>query len=249
MRVHLRIIFGMIGLLVLLICLFNQTQKDGNLPLVAIANYGPHSSLTASIQGIKDELQRHGYIENKTVRYKIVDVGFDPTLIPQMIMTLKRIQPQVMVVTTTPVAQYAKGSVKYIPLVYNVITDPVAAGLIHHPNQSHENMTGSSDQQDLGLLLDFAKRLIPDATRVGILYSSGEAYDMALVRMMRKAAHHVHLNVVAVPVGEARDVPLSMQQFNDAVDFIYVGGSGSIQPTLPAIVSESNKMKIPVFNL
>jgi len=35
---------------------------------------------------------------------------------------------------------------------------------------------------------------------------------------------------------------------NGKVDFIYVGTSGAIQPALPAIVSEADRMNIPVFN-
>jgi putative ABC transport system substrate-binding protein len=234
--------------LVVMVSMFSKTQKSA-LPLVAIANLGPHSSLDASIQGIKDELTQQGFIEHETVRYAVVDVGFDASLIPQMIAHLKSQHPQVMVVTTTPVAQYAKGTIKHIPLVYNVVTDPVAAGLIDKPNESLGNMTGSSDRQHLNVLLSFAKALIPQASRVGILYSTAEMNDLALVNMMKKAAQGAHMQVVAIPVDQTRDIPLLMQHFNQAVDLIYVGGSGTLQPTLPVIVSEGNKMKIPVFNL
>jgi putative ABC transport system substrate-binding protein len=40
-----------------------------------------------------------------------------------------------------------------------------------------------------------------------------------------------------------------MQEFKNKVDFIYVGTSGPIQPTLPTIVAEARKMHIPVFNV
>lgn len=235
-------------LIVSLMMLFPRANKT-NLPLVAIANYGPHSSLEASIQGMKDELSNQGYIEDKTIRYERVDVGFDPALIPHMIMNLKSHHPRVLVVTTTPVAQYAKGTVKDIPLVYNVITDPVAAGLLNAANASQGNMTGSSDKQDISLLFDFAKRLLPHASNVGVLYSTAEANDMALVAMMKQAAKHTHMHVMALPIDQPRDIAVTMQKFKHQVDFIYVGASGAIQPALPVIASESQKMRIPVFNL
>ncbi|MDF1684155.1 MAG: ABC transporter substrate-binding protein [Legionellaceae bacterium] len=235
-------------LMVSLMMLFPRENKT-NLPLVAIANYGPHSSLEASIQGIKDELSNQGYIEHKTIRYEVTDVGFEPSLIPQMIMNLKSHHPSVFVVTTTPVAQYAKGTVKDIPLVYNVITDPVAAGLLNATNASQDNMTGSSDKQDMRLLFDFAKRILPHASNVGVLYSTAEANDMALVAMMKQAAKNSHMHVLAMPIDQARDISVSMQKFKHHVDFIYVGASGAIQPALPVIAAESKKMGIPVFNL
>ena len=199
-------IFILISLLVIMIVFFSQ-EKKSMLPLVAIANYGPHSSLTASINGLKYELEQQGFIDNKTVRYEIVDVGFDAALIPQMMMNLKSHHPAVLVVTTTPVAQYAKGAIQDIPLIFNVITDPVAAGLITKKNQSNENITGSSDKQNLTLLFDFSKRLLPQAHRVGVLYATAEANDIALVSMMKKAALVSGLDVVAVPVDQVRDIP------------------------------------------
>jgi putative ABC transport system substrate-binding protein len=224
-------------------------KKTDNLPIVAIANYGPHVSLEASIAGIKEELTRVGFIEGENIQYEISDVGFDAALIPQMITKLKNQSPKVMVVMTTPVAQFAKGTIKEIPLVYSVITDPVAAGLLENEDIPKDNVTGSSDKQDLVMLLKFSKKFLPQAYRVGLLYASSEINDIALVTMMQQAAQQLHMEVVAIPVDQARDVPLRMQSFKDKVDFIYVGTSGPIQPTLPIIASEASKMGIPVLNV
>lgn len=222
--------------------------KD-KLPLVAIANFGPHASLDASIQGIKDELARNGYIEQHNLRYEIVDVGFDASLIPQMLAHLKNQHPKVLVAMTTPVAQYAKGMIQDVPIIYSVITNPVNAGLIASPQTPDTNMTGSSDKQDLALLLDFAKTLLDKPKRVGILYSTAESNDLALLKMLKEAANKHQMQVVAVPIAEARDVPLAMQKFKNKADLIYVGGSGAIQPTLPVIAALSREMGIPVFNM
>lgn len=235
---------GIVGLAVLM-----GVKKNSHLPIVAIANYGPHVSLDTSIKGIQEELAKQGFIENKTVHYEIVDVGFNPALIPQMIGKLKQDKPKVIVVMATPVAQYAKAQVHDIPLVFNVITDPQAAGLIKQSDKPDANMTGSSDRQDLRLFLGFVKTLMPKAKRIGLLYATSETNDMALLQMMREAADKMHMTVVAVPVGEAREVPLRMKAFQDKVDFIYVGASGPIQPTLPAIAQEAQAMGIPVFNV
>ena len=110
-------------------------------------------------------------------------------------------------------------------------------------------MTGSSEKQDMQAVLGFAKTLLPNLKRVGLLYGTGESNDLALVKMMQKAAQDLNLEVVAVPVSQARDVPIAMQQFKGKADLIYVGSSGPIQPTLPVIAAESRKMQIPVINV
>ncbi len=235
--------------LLMLAMIFGCTKPHANLPLVAVANYGPHASLQASIDGMKEALAKLGYVENKTVRYEIQDVNFEPALIPQMIVNLKSKNPAVMVVITTPVAQLAKGMIKGIPLVYGVVTDPVDAGLLEKPNESSKNITGSSDRQDLHAFLGFAKQILPKTTRVGLLYASSETNDLTLVKMMKVAAKESNVQVLAVPVDSAREVPLAMQAFKNQVDVIYVGASGPIQPTLPVIAAVASKMQIPVMNV
>lgn len=232
-----------------LIYLGNKNKLNSDIPLVAIANWGPHSSLEETINGIKEELIQEGFVENKNIRIKVTDVGFDSSLIPQMVMQLKGLHPNVMVTIGTPVSQVVKTTVKDIPLVFSVITDPVEAGLIKEADKADPMMTASSDKQNLEMLLIFAKKLIPNASRVGILYATSEANDIALVKMLKDAAAKTGMSVVALPVNQARDVPMQMRLFKDQVDFIYVGASGPIQPTLPAISAEADKMHIPVLNV
>lgn len=39
-----------------------------------------------------------------------------------------------------------------------------------------------------------------------------------------------------------------MQMLKHKADFLYVGTSGAIQPTLPTIVANAKKMHLPIFN-
>lgn len=217
----------------------NSIAKQ-SLPLIAIANYGPHSSLNESIVGLKKELELQGYIEHKNIEYLVIDVGFDTALIPQMILNIKNKLPKVIVAQTTPVTQFAKHAVKDIPLIFTAITDPVAAGL--------QDLRGSSDRQDLRAMLQFARLLMPKANRIGLLYSTAEANDLALVNMMKEATTAENMQLICIPVEHARDVALRMQAFKNKVDIIYVGVSGVIQPSLPAIAAGAKNMGIAVIN-
>lgn len=224
------------------------TPSASSLPIIAIANWGPHSSLQDTIRGIEDELSQLGLRENQDFVFETLDVNFEPTLIMQMLAKLKASNPEVLVAISTPVAQAAKNSVKNIPIIFADVTDPIDAGLIHPNGQPYQNMSGASDKQDLIVFLQFAKKVLPQAKRIGLLYATGEANDAALVKMMEQAAQSYGMEVISIPVEHAREVALNMQALKGKVDFIYVGVSGTIQPSLAAIASEANKMGLPVFN-
>jgi putative ABC transport system substrate-binding protein len=90
--------------------------------------------------------------------------------------------------------------------------------------------------------------MLPKAYRIGVLYSTAESNDQALLKMLSTASNLKNMQLVSVAIDQPRDVQVRMQKFKDKVDFIYVGTSGPIQPTLPVIIAEANKMNIPVFN-
>lgn len=234
---------------ILLLTFFVTSQTNDNkntLPLIAIANYGPHSSLQETIDGMKEELTNLGYIENQNIRYEIADVNFETSLIIQMLNKLKSSKPDILVTLSTPIAQSAKNMIKDIPIIFTDVTDPEEAGLISKDPNS--NITGASDRQNLKLMLQFAQQLLPTAKTIGVLYSTGEANDISMVNMLKESAKSLDIEVLAIPVEHTRDVVSRMRLFKNKADFIYTGSSGAIQASLPAIVSVAESMKLPVFN-
>ncbi|MDR2780922.1 MAG: ABC transporter substrate-binding protein [Holosporaceae bacterium] len=229
------------------VTLFFNYEKKKNLPVVAIANYGPLKDLEVSIRGIRDELASSGFIENENIKIVIADIAFDHSLIPQTISNLKNSDPKVMVVVSTAIAQFAKGKIKDIPLVFHAITDPVAAGLLKDIEHSGSNITGSSDMQNLEILLEFVKTILPNAKTIGLLCLTSDSNDTTLVEMMKKTAPSFGLSVIAIPVDQVRDIPVCLQKFIGKVDLIYVGASG-LHAAMPIISFEASKMNIPVFD-
>ncbi|MDR2067520.1 MAG: ABC transporter substrate-binding protein [Holosporaceae bacterium] len=220
--------------------------KKEDLPLVAIANYGPLKDLELSIRGIRDELSDNGFIDGKTVRIEVADVACDLSLIPQTVMSLKNRNPKVMVLVSTPVAQFARGKIRDIPLVYDAVTDPVESGLIADRSGVDGNMTGSADMQNLDVILKFIKTIFPKAKTIGLPYLTAESNDAALLKMMEAAAPKFGLSVAPIPVDQMRDVPVRMRSVDGNVDCIYMG-AGGLLAVMPAIASEAQKMGVPVF--
>ena len=231
------------------VLLFVQTRffSPSSIPVVAIANYGPHETLADTIAGFKSQLQAEGFTEGEDVQLIMMDVGFQPALIPQMIAHLTAKKPTALVTLTTPVTQMAKGMVHDTPIVFAAIADPVATGVLAQSDQPHQNITGSSDQQNMDAFLAFAQAVMPDLDAIGLLYTSSESNDEALKDSLERYAQARGMRVVAVPVEQGRDIPVRMQALKGQVQALYVGHSGIIQPALPAIAAEAKKMRLPLF--
>ena len=252
--VHLLVIFNrvvhlFIAIPVLLLALLSFSfQADAAAPnhitKIAIANYGPHASLEETIRGVKQGLADLGYQENKNIKYEVLHINFDKTLLPQMLAKIKSSKPDVVVSLSTPVSQAAKHYFKDLPVVFVDVTDPISAGLTHQAN-----LTGVSEKQDIAGVITFAQQILPSVKKIGLLYSTGDDNDQALLHLFQKVAIQKNIELVALSIDQPRDIFVRMQVFKTKrVDFIYVGTSGPIQPSLPIIASIANQQSIPVFN-
>ena len=130
---------------------------------IAIATFGDHPQLNDSIAGFKKQLAAEGYVEGKDVTYQMSHTNFDLTLVPQMIAKLKADKPKLMFTITTPVTQVAKKALagSGIPVIFAAVTDPVAAKLTPSWEAGDTGITGASDLQDMGAVMNFAHSWCP----------------------------------------------------------------------------------------
>jgi putative ABC transport system substrate-binding protein len=223
-------------------------------PLIAIVNYGPHPTLDQSIEGVLKGLDASGLQSGRDYVIEQWHGSFDRTLIPTILQQALSKNPQALVTLTTPVTLMAK-QLSTVPVFFLAVTDPDDTSITQPDSRTAKEapILGLSDRQDMNEVVAFILKLWPNAKRIGMLYAPSEPNDVALLRMARKAVqHHAEqhpgLSLVFVGVDHPRDIPLRVQSMEGKVDVLYVGTSGPIQPSLPAIASEARRIGIPIVN-
>lgn len=217
---------------------------------IGIANFGEHPQLNAAVAGFKKALAENGYVDGKDVVYTESHTNFDASLVPQMIAKLQAEQPKLMYTVTTPVSQIAKKALagSGINIVFSAVTDPVAAKLVPSWEAGDEGMTGATDLQDVKAVMEFTKKLLPNAKRFGVPYNPGEANDVALVEKIKEAAPAAGFEVVEVGIDNVNDIQQRIASLAGKVDVIYGPTSNLIQPAIPAVSAAARQAGIPVVN-
>ncbi|MFT3816854.1 MAG: ABC transporter substrate-binding protein [Rubrivivax sp.] len=217
--------------------------------VVGIANFGPHPALDSAIAGFKQELQRQGFTEGREVRFVAADANFTPALIPQMLGQIEAARPAVILTVTTPVSQTAIAGItnKSLPLVFLLISDPVAAGLVPDWTHGSARFVGSASAMDYDIVLSFAKRAFPGARTFGVLYAPGEANDVVAMKAIEAASQRAGLTLKSVSVDSAIDVQ-QRSQLLSGVDFVYAIGSNLVQSAMPAVASVTDRYRIPILS-
>ncbi|WP_295813046.1 ABC transporter substrate-binding protein [uncultured Nitratireductor sp.] len=217
---------------------------------IGIANFGEHPQLNTAIQGFKDALAAGGYEEGTDVVYSESHTNFDASLVPQMIAKLQAEGPALMYTVTTPVSQIAKKALagSGIPIVFSAVTDPVAAKLVPSWEAGDEGMTGATDLQDVAAVMEFAKKLVPEASRLGQPYNPGEANDVALLEKVQAAAPDAGFEVVSVGVDNVNDIQQRIASLAGKADVIYTPASNLLQPAIAAVSAAARQAGIPIIN-
>lgn len=217
---------------------------------IGIANFGEHPQLAASIAGFKKGLAEAGFVDGKDVTFSESHTNFDASLVPQMIAKLQAENPKLLYTVTTPVSQIAKKSLagSGIPIVFSAVTDPVAAKLVPSWEAGDDGMTGATDLQDVAAVMEFAKKLVPNAKRIGVPYNPGEANDVAILDKIKEASGAAGFEVVEVGVDNVNDIQQRIASLAGKADVIYVPASNLIQPAVPAVAAAARQAGIPIIN-
>ncbi len=213
---------------------------------IAIANFGPHPTLTQLSEGFKKELADEGF----KVTYDEGNVNFDRSLAPQMLNRMAATNPDLMLTITTPLTQSAKTALanRKFPIVFGAVTDPVGAKLVPSADKGDVLMTGGSNLQNMDATVKFMKTLLPNFKKLGFLYNPGDDADLGFLKAVEKATADNGIELVKVGVDNANDIPTRVQSLQGRADALLVPGSSLLQPAAAAIASTANRIKLPSFN-
>ena len=93
------------------------------------------------------------------------------------------------------------------------VGDPVESGILEQYTFPYLNVTGVSEKQDMSIMFNFVKKLMPSARNVGALYSTSESNDASMIKDLELKAKETGFNILSVPVDLSREIPVKMMHF------------------------------------
>ena len=174
--------------------------QQPKMPLIGLLSSTSADAYASRIAAFRQGLNETGYVEgrNVAIEYRWAAGKYDQ--LPGMAAELVRRQVDVLVAITTPSAFAAKAATTAIPIVFEMGTDPVAAGLIASLSRPGSNLTGVSLLNvELGAKrLEVLHELVPSATVLAALLNPTNPNAETLSRELQAAADTlgVQLNIL-----------------------------------------------------
>ena len=201
-----------------------------------------------NIQGFRDGLAKFGYVEGQNVTYlsegkplrgerletglrHLIEAGVD------MIFTAG---------TPTGVAAYRLTKASRIPVVFGVIADPIAAGVITDLTQPGENITGIRLSPNQARRLELLLEIAPEIKRIYIPYDPNDAASSSALVQVRHLAPSLNIDIVEGRDRTNPEVDSLLAHLPSDIQAIFLVPGTTVNARLADILAIALQRRLPI---
>jgi putative ABC transport system substrate-binding protein len=131
----------------------------------------------ARVVAFRQGLEALGWIENRNIRIEHLYSGGDLDKIQAYAKELVRAAPDVIAGSGTPITAALKQATDTVPIVFNVVNDPVGQGFVATMSHPGGNLTGFTfiDFPLIGKWLQMLKEIAPNVRRITLMFNPDTA--------------------------------------------------------------------------
>lgn len=222
---------------------------SGDSYKIGISQFAEHGSLDNCREGFLEGLKEAGIEEGKnlTVEYQNAqtDTGTASTIADSFVSG----KVDMICAIATPCASSAYNSCLNtdIPVVYTAVSDPVSAGLANEDGTSIGNITGSSDILPVEEQLKMIREMMPEAKKIGILYTTSEANSCSTIEQYKSLAGDYGFEIVDTGINTSADIEIAATDLVSKVDCLCNLTDNTVVNALQTVLDKANNAGIPVF--
>lgn len=226
----------------------SDTGSDENY-VVGIGQFAEHGSLDNCREGFLLGLAEAGIEEGKNLTILFENAQADGGISSQIVDNFIAKKADLICAIATPIAQSAYSASKKheTPVIYTAVTDPVLAELANADGTPVGEITGTSDKLPVEKQLEMIRAILPEAKKIGILYSTSEINSVSAIEEYKAAASNYGFEIVESGIAATADIPLAADSLLEKVDCLNNLTDNTVVSSLPMILDKAAKKQIPVF--
>lgn len=138
---------------------------------------------------------------------------------------------------------------KFFALICNdqLFVKITEAGLAEEDGKSVGNITGTADSLPVKEQLEMIRAMMPEAKKIGILYTTSEANSISTIETYKALAGDFGFEIVDTGINTIADVEMAAKDMAAKVDCMTNLTDNTVVSALQTVLAAANAQGIPVF--
>ncbi len=242
-----KIFKGLLASVLAMALLVGCGEKNTEMKKVAVIQLVEHTSLNTIKSAFDERMAELGYEDGKNVQYIFKNAQGDNNTAASIIQEFKGENPDVIMAIATPVAQSAATLAKDIPVVFAAVSDPIGAKLTFQLDKPDKNITGTSDEIQVELILDKALEVNPNLKKLGVIYNKGEANSITNINKAKVYCDGKGIVMEEATVTNVNEIQSAVDVLSSKCDAIFAPNDNTVASAMNVVSSACTKAKIPLY--
>ena len=135
-----------------------------------------------------------------------------------------------------------------VPVVFTAVTDPVSAGIAESIEQPGLGVTGTSDVIDYNEQLQMIRDFMPNAKKIGILYTISEPNAVSNLDTITSISDKYNFEIIPLGITNASEIPSGAQTLiGKGAECFCLLTDNNMADNLSTLLHITDSKKIPVF--
>jgi putative ABC transport system substrate-binding protein len=181
-----------------------QEGKIARLAILAVAATAESPSHVAFLERLRDL----GWHEGRNLTVDLRSAAGQRERLPALVSELLRLAPDVIYAKDFVAVEATKGATSAVPVVFYILSDPVAAGFISSLVRPGGNLTGVSgfEFEHHGKRLELLKEAMPWLARIAVLSDMSFSSAPRHVQEVQSAARALRVKVDVIEIRRLQEV-------------------------------------------
>jgi putative ABC transport system substrate-binding protein len=215
---------------------------------IGVTQYQDHPSLDNCRTGFIDGLMSEGFEAGKNLNIEFKSAQGDSAMNTQIAQSFSNGKDLVCgIATPSAQALYASCAEKNIPVIFNAVSDPVAAKLAVSETEAMKGVSGISDRLPVDAQLKLIRDMLPEAKKIGILYTTSEANSISTLETYKSLASQYGFEIVEKGITKQAEMPQAVDSLLNGVDCVSNMTDNTVVAALSVLLEKADAKKIPVF--
>jgi putative tryptophan/tyrosine transport system substrate-binding protein len=156
-------------------------------------------------------------------------------------------KPDLIYVVGTPYVIALAQQTKTIPIVFALMTDPVAGKVVQSLDHPGGNLTGTTDAVDVSVWFDLIHEVMPNVKNVGMIGNVSEQNSSIFINQAKQIGTQRNIGVLVSPINSTNDILPAIKSLKGRVDILFTSNDNTVVSAIATVIQVTLSQGMPLI--